>query len=82
MATKKSSERQVYDVLPNAKGGWDVKKEGGARASGRHETKQPAIDEARERAQKAELGQVRVHGRDGKIQTEWTYGKDPRRTRG
>ena len=28
------------------------------------------------------LGQVVVHRRDGKVQTEWTYGNDPRRTRG
>ena len=82
MATKKPTGREVYNVVPNPKGGWDVKREGGARASSRHETKQPAIKDARERAQKAELGQVRVHGHDGRIQTEWTYGKDPRRSRG
>ena len=27
-------------------------------------------------------GQVIVHGKNGRIQTEWTYGSDPRRTRG
>jgi hypothetical protein len=26
--------------------------------------------------------QLVVHGTNGRIQSEWTYGKDPRRTRG
>ena len=82
MPTKKPSGREVYSVVPGGKGGWDVKREGGARASSHHDTKSAAVQDARARAKKAELGQVRVHGQDGKIQTEWTYGKDPRRTRG
>jgi len=82
MATRKSSERQVYHVVPNPKGGWDVKKEGGARASSHHDTKAPALADARERAMKGGLGQVRIHGQDGRIQKEWTYGKDPQRTPG
>lgn len=28
------------------------------------------------------LAQLVVHGRDGKIRTEWTYGADPRRYKG
>lgn len=28
------------------------------------------------------LGQLVIHGKDGKIQSERTYGKDPRRYRG
>ena len=28
------------------------------------------------------LGQVVVHGKDGRIQTEYTYGADPRRSKG
>lgn len=28
------------------------------------------------------LAQVRVFGRNGRIQTEWTYGRDPRRSKG
>lgn len=82
MRTKTPSGRQVYSVLPSAKGGWDVKREGGARASSHHGTKSAAVQDARARAKSAELGQVRVHGQDGKIQTEWTYGKDPRDKRG
>lgn len=29
-----------------------------------------------------ELGQVVVHGKDGRIKFEHTYGRDPRRTKG
>ncbi len=28
------------------------------------------------------LAQLRIFGKNGRIQTEYTYGKDPRRTRG
>lgn len=79
---EKKVERQVYEVVPHPKDGWDVKKEGGSRASAHHGTKAEAIADARERAKAAKLGQVRVKGKDGRIQTEWTYGKDPRRTPG
>jgi len=72
-------ERQVYEVVPSPRDGWDVKKEGGLRASAHHETKAEAVADARERAKAAPLGQVRVKGKDGRIQTEWTYGQDPRR---
>jgi hypothetical protein len=78
----KKSERQVYEVAPSKRGGWDVKKEGGERASGHHPTKAEAVVDARQRAKAAPLGQIRVKGTNGQIQTEWTYGKDPRRTRG
>lgn len=34
---------------------------------------------ARELAQQAPLGQVRVKNQKGRIQFEWTYGDDPRK---
>ncbi len=74
----KRRHRKVYDVRPNPKGGWDVRPPGGGSA-GHHARKTEAVADARQRAQAAPLGQVRVHGRDGRIQTEWTYGKDPQR---
>ena len=78
----KNPERQSFDVLPNPKGGWNVKREGSSRTLSHHPNKQQAMAAARERAKKAPLGQVRIHGMDGRIQQEWTYGKDPRRTPG
>jgi hypothetical protein len=40
------------------------------------------VQKARELAKKQPLGQVVVHKEDGTIQTEYTYGDDPARTRG
>ncbi len=37
-----------HHVVPNADGGWDVKKGGSSRASGHFDTKQEAIDAGRE----------------------------------
>lgn len=44
--------------------------------------KECAIARAKELARKAGLGQVVVHGEDGKIQTEYTYGRDPNPPKG
>lgn len=41
------------------------------------EPKKCAIARASELAKKAKLGQVVIHGRNGRIQKEYTYGKDP-----
>lgn len=39
--------------------------------------KECAVAIARHLAKKAKLGQVVIHGRNGRIQKEYTYGKDP-----
>ena len=72
-------ERVTYHVVPDEALGWTVKKEGARRASATAATKQEAIVRAKELAKQQALGQVVVHGRNGAIQTEWTYGKDPTR---
>lgn len=69
--------RKVYHVTPNPGGGWNVKKERGERASARFGTKDPAIKRAKELAKAGGLGQVKIHKKDGTIQTEYTYGEDP-----
>ncbi len=56
---------------------WKNKKAGAERASSVHDTKSDALDRAKELAKSHPLGQVVVHGQDGKIQTEYTYRKDP-----
>jgi hypothetical protein len=61
---------------------WRVKRAGAKRAARVHSNKADAIARAKTLATRGALGQVKVHKRDGEIQTEWTYGKDPRRTRG
>jgi hypothetical protein len=69
-------DRTVYHVKPNGNALWQVAQQEGAALS-QHETKQAALDAARERAKDARPGQVVVHEADGTIETEWTYQDDP-----
>lgn len=66
-------------VVPNEKGGWDVKKPGSDRSSGHTDTQKQAQDRAREIVRKAGGGEVKIHGRDGKIRDSDTVapGNDP-----
>jgi hypothetical protein len=70
-------KRRVYHVTPDGEGGWDVKAEGAQRSSGHFEIKADAIVRGKELAKSGPLGQIKIHKRDGKIQTEHTYGNDP-----
>jgi Uncharacterized protein conserved in bacteria (DUF2188) len=77
-----TKERVVYHVVPNSSGEkWVVSQE---RAEFRREfeTKDEAVEFAKERARKEELGQVKVHKKDGNMEYESTYGEDPRRSPG
>ena len=74
-----TKERIVYHVVPNSSGErWVVSQE---RAEFRREfdTKEEAVQFAKERARKEELGQVKVHKKDGNMEYESTYGEDPPR---
>jgi hypothetical protein len=74
--------RKVYHVVPNQKGGWLVKEERNKNPSARAEKKSEAVKKAKELAKKTKLGQVIVHKKNGQIQTEYTYGDDPVKTKG
>jgi len=75
--------RKVYHVsFDDEEEGWVLKAEGGRRLGGPYATKAEALADAKQGVQAAALGQIVVHGRDGKIQTEHTYRRDPRRHRG
>jgi hypothetical protein len=81
MATT-TKQRLVYHVVPNSSGErWVVSQE---KAEFRREfdTKEEAVEFAKERARQAELGQVKVHKKDGNMEYESTYGDDPRRSPG
>lgn len=58
---------------------WKVRKEKARRASSAHPTKKEAIKRGRELAKESGLGQLIIHKKDGRIQKEYTYGKDPER---
>ena len=74
--------RKVYHVATSEKGGWTVKAVGNSRPSSTHTTKAEAVGAAKALAKKGALGQVIVHGRNGQIQYEHSYGKDPKETAG
>lgn len=73
----KGNERR--HVVPNPNGGWDVKKPGSSRASKHTDTQKDAIDRAREIVHNQGGGEVRIHGRDGRIRDSDTIapGNDP-----
>lgn len=66
----------THHVVPNPKGGWDVKRGGGNRASSHHNTKKQAIDVGRQvsRNQKTEF---RIHNKNGRISQSDSHGNDP-----
>ena len=66
----------THHVVPNPKGGWDVKRGGAPHAISHHDTKQEAIDRARviSRNQETEL---KIHNLDGTISGSDSHGNDP-----
>lgn len=66
-------------VVPNPKGGWDVRKPGASRASTHHDTQKEALNRAREIVANDGGGEVRIHGRNGQIRDSDTIppGHDP-----
>lgn len=73
----KGNERR--HVVANPKGGWDVKKPGSSRVSTHADTQQEAVARARDIVRNQGGGEVRIHGRDGKIRDSDTIApsKDP-----
>jgi hypothetical protein len=66
-------------VVPSKNGGWDVKAGGASRASAHTRTQSEAQDRARDIVRNAGGGEVRTHGRDGRIRDSDTIapGNDP-----
>jgi Uncharacterized protein conserved in bacteria (DUF2188) len=71
--------RKVYRVLPTEGGNWQVRADGASRASAVEINKAQAIDRAVDLAKNVGHSQVVIHRGDGVIQSERTYGEDPRR---
>ena len=82
---RKEPQRIVYDIEYDArKGDWKATAHGSSRAALRAPTKDRAVREAVDIAKSKPLSQVRIHNKDGRIQSERTYPRssDPRRTPG
>ncbi len=81
----RKAKRIVYRVQRNASWGvWEINTAAGWLAS--YDTQAEAVREAIRTAHsdraEGRLAQVVLHGRDGRIRWERTYGRDPARTRG
>jgi len=78
MAKKSNTHHVTYD---KNEGDWKVLRGGADRASGRYDTKQQAINAARQisRNQNTEL---KIHNQDGKIAQSDSHGNDPFPPRG
>ena len=70
--------RKVCHITHNSNGRWDIKKESRRRASGHFNNENDAVQCGKELAKSGSLGQIKILRKDGLIQTEHTYGKDPR----
>lgn len=66
--------RTNYHVVPNGRE-WLVQREDRTASMG-FSDKEEAIGEARRLAREGH-GSLYVHGLDGRVQDEWTYGADP-----
>jgi len=72
------AKRAVFHVTQNKQSGkWQVKEEGHPQAESTHRTQESGRDSAKGSAKSETVGQGKIHGRDNKIRTEYTYGKDP-----
>ena len=73
--------RDTHRVMPHRDGGWQVKRDGGERASHRTETKAEAEKLARPISQHQNT-ELQIHGRDGEIQRSDSHGHDPESSKG
>lgn len=70
------AKREKFHVT-HKDGNWRVTKQGATRPSKTFDKKKDAVGYGRERAKSEEKGQLIIHKKDGKIQTEHTYKEDP-----
>lgn len=68
--------RKSHHVVPDADGGWNVKKGGGSRALKHFDTKKDAEDWGRD-VSINQGSEFIIHGKDGKIQRSDSHGNDP-----
>lgn len=68
-----------YHVSKNDKGGWKAQRAGASKASGHYPTQSEAEKAAKQLSHNSGGGEVRIHGRDGKIRDSDTVapGNDP-----
>ncbi len=70
-----------YHVSRADGSGWKTQREGSERASAVTRTQREAIDRGRDLAKQTH-GELRIHGEDGKFREAYSYGNDPRKSKG
>lgn len=75
-------KRKVYHITKNRKGYWQSKVRENKNPSIIALSKKEVIEKTVKLAKKSSLSQVIIHKEDGEIQSERTYGKDPRKSKG
>ena len=75
---------QNRHVVAHPDGGWAVRRPGSTKASARTKTQDEAVGRAKDILRRQGGGEVRIHGRDGRIRDADTVAPahDPRRSRG
>lgn len=71
------TKRTQISVSPSKNGGWDLKKSN--ETLSHHRNKDTAIERGRALGNKTDNSQLLIKGKDGRIQTEHTYGNDPKK---
>ncbi len=76
--------RKIYTVGTDSKGGWRGEVRGSTRAVAKGDNKAEVVKRTIEVAKKQPRAQVRIKGKNGRIQQERTYPRssDPKRIRG
>jgi len=74
--------REVWHVLPAGDDMWRIAPEEDSEMGPIYQDKDEAVRHAKDQAKAAQLGQIIVHSRDGRIEYENTYGEDPRERKG
>lgn len=69
--------RPGRDVVPDGQGGWKVTKPGASQASATASTQRAAEQRAKEIVSREGGGEVRIHGRDGRIRDSDTVAPAP-----
>lgn len=72
-------KRIKYELGPDGKGNWGLKKQGAERNTKNFETKEEGLKFSRPFVREQKNSQLIIKKQNGVIQTEHTYGNDPKK---
>jgi hypothetical protein len=74
-------EPGTHQVVPNPRGGWDIRRGGAERVTGHFDHKADAVDRGRQISRNAGT-ELKIHDREGRIRQSDSHGHDPRKIKG